>query len=139
MAGKDFLEPSSATLPCKGAGKRSRLTPSSETQTVKADSADTFAANRAVGRLALAVAAASGESRRARVHEAGSLRVRFPNGTSTGTLDAVIVNTAGGMTGGDRFDIDIDSRRRRPADRDHRCSGKNLPLARAGRGDRRES
>ncbi len=74
-----------------------------------ADSADgkIFAANRAVGRVALAIAAAAGESRRARVHEAGSLRVRFPNGTSRATLDAVIVNTAGGMTGGDRFDIDL--------------------------------
>jgi urease accessory protein len=66
-----------------------------------------FAGNRAVGRVALAVAAVSGASRRRRVHEAGSLRVRFPNGAGRGTLDAVIVNTAGGMTGGDRFDIDI--------------------------------
>jgi urease accessory protein len=66
-----------------------------------------FAGNRAVGRIALTVAASGSGSRRARVHEAGSLRVRFPNGTSRGTLDAVIVNTAGGMTGGDRFDIDM--------------------------------
>jgi urease accessory protein len=67
-----------------------------------------FAGNRAVGRIALTVAGGGGSgSRRARVHEAGSLRVRFPNGTSSGTLDAVIVNTAGGMAGGDRFDIDM--------------------------------
>jgi urease accessory protein len=46
--------------------------------------------------------------RRSRVHEAGSLRVRFPNGISRDTLDAVIVNTAGGMAGGDDFGIDID-------------------------------
>ena len=74
-----------------------------------ADSTDgkIFAANRAVGCVALAVAAVAGESRRTRVHEAGSLRVRFPNGTSRAALDAVIVNTAGGMTGGDRFDIDM--------------------------------
>ena len=74
-----------------------------------ADSPDgkIFAANRAVGRVALAVAAVAGESRRARVHEAGSLRVRFPNGTSRAALDAVIVNTAGGMTGGYCFDIDM--------------------------------
>ncbi len=74
-----------------------------------ADSTDSkiFAANRAVGRIAFAVAAVAGESRRARVHEAGSLRVRFPNGTNRATLDAVIVNTAGGMTGGDRCDIDM--------------------------------
>ncbi len=66
-----------------------------------------FAGNRAVGRVALAVAAASGVSRRKRVHEAGALRVRFPNTTDKSNLDAVIVNTAGGMAGGDRFDIDV--------------------------------
>jgi urease accessory protein len=66
-----------------------------------------FAGNRAVGRIAFTVAAGLGGSRRGRVHEAGSLRVRFPNGASQATLDAVIVNTAGGMAGGDRFAIDI--------------------------------
>ena len=68
---------------------------------------DVFAGNRASGRVAFAVAADSGESRRRKVHEAGSLRVRFPNASSKTTLDAVLVNTAGGMTGGDRFDIDV--------------------------------
>ncbi len=68
----------------------------------------TFAANRATGHIALSVIATRGLSRRARVHEAGSLRVRFPNGQSDGALDAVIVNTAGGMTGGDRFDLDFE-------------------------------
>jgi urease accessory protein len=67
-----------------------------------------FAGNRAVGRVAFTVAAGPGGSRRGRVHEAGSLRVRFPNGNSHAALEAVIVNTAGGMTGGDRFDIDIE-------------------------------
>ena len=42
------------------------------------------------------------------MHESGSLRVRFPNGLSRDTLDAVVVNTAGGMTGGDDFGIDIE-------------------------------
>jgi urease accessory protein len=68
----------------------------------------TFAANRAVGRIALAVDVTLGVTRRQRVHETGSLRVRFPNQDMPGTLDAVIVNTAGGMTGGDRFDIDVE-------------------------------
>ena len=66
-----------------------------------------FAGNRAVGRVAFTVAAGPGGSRRGRVQESGSLRVRFPNGNSKTALEAVIVNTAGGMTGGDRFDIDI--------------------------------
>ena len=69
--------------------------------------AQTFAANRATGHIALAVAAAGGVTRRARVHEDGSLRVRFPNAAGD-ALEAVIVNTGGGMTGGDRFSIDIE-------------------------------
>jgi len=68
---------------------------------------ETFAGNRAIGRVAFTVAADSGESRRRTVHEAGSLRVRFPNAASKAALDAVIVNTAGGMAGGDRFGIDV--------------------------------
>jgi urease accessory protein len=68
---------------------------------------ETFAGNRAVGRIALTVDTMHGTTRRRRVHEAGSLRVRFPNHDEPGNIDAVIVNTAGGMTGGDSFDIDI--------------------------------
>jgi len=68
---------------------------------------EVFAGNRARGRIALAIGAAAGESRRLTVHEAESLRVRFPNAASRGALDAVIVNTSGGMAGGDRFDIDV--------------------------------
>jgi urease accessory protein len=66
-----------------------------------------FAGNRAVGRIALSVAAVAGVTRRKRVYEVGSLRVRFPNRNCQEALDAVIINTAGGMTGGDRFDIEI--------------------------------
>jgi urease accessory protein len=66
-----------------------------------------FAGNRAAGRIALSVKAEEGVSRRGRVHEAGMLRVRFPHAETRGVLDAVIINTAGGMTGGDRCSIDI--------------------------------
>jgi urease accessory protein len=71
-----------------------------------AETAATFAANRAVGRIALAVKASAGVTRRARVREEGSLRVRCP-GPPAGELEAVIVNTAGGMAGGDRFSFDV--------------------------------
>ena len=40
------------------------------------------------------------------MHEDGALRVRFPN-ASPDALEAVIVNTGGGMTGGDRFAVEI--------------------------------
>ena len=73
---------------------------------VRAIEQDTFAANRARGAIVLAVAATDGVTRRTRVHESGSLRVRFPN-THDG-LEAVIVNTGGGMTGGDDFAVEID-------------------------------
>jgi urease accessory protein len=69
--------------------------------------AEIFAGNRAIGRIALSVAATANGSHRERVHEAGALRVRFPNVASKDTLDAVMVNTAGGMTGGDHFDIGV--------------------------------
>jgi len=67
----------------------------------------TFLANRATGHIGLSVAAHEGVTRRVGVHEHGSLRARFPN-THDGALEAVIVNTGGGMTGGDRFTVDID-------------------------------
>ena len=47
-----------------------------------------------------------GVTRRRHLHESGSLRVRFPSPEAEG-LSAVFVNTAGGIAGGDRFDIEI--------------------------------
>jgi len=66
-----------------------------------------FAGNRAIGRIALSAVADAGGSRRRRVHEEGALRVRFPNVAGRDALEAVLVNTAGGMAGGDRFDLDV--------------------------------
>ena len=65
-----------------------------------------FAANRARGAVAFDVYLADGKTRRRHLHESGSLRVRFPSPEDDG-LSAVFVNTAGGVAGGDRFDIDI--------------------------------
>jgi urease accessory protein len=67
---------------------------------------DVFAANRAAGRLALSVAASGGKTRRRNVYEDGPLRVRFPNSAGA-ALEAVIVNTAGGIAGGDRHRLDL--------------------------------
>jgi urease accessory protein len=71
-----------------------------------ADLARTFAANRAVGGIVLAVRSSAGLTRRSRVREEGSLRVRCP-GPASGEIEAVIVNTAGGVAGGDRFTLDV--------------------------------
>jgi urease accessory protein len=76
------------------------------TVTTAANEENIFAANRATGHIVLRVAALGGRTRRTDVHEDGSLRVRFPNATGE-ALEAVIVNTGGGMTGGDRFAVEI--------------------------------
>ena len=65
-----------------------------------------FAANRARGAVAFDVQLQDGATRRRHLHESGSLRVRFPSPEGEG-LSAVLVNTAGGIAGGDRFDIEI--------------------------------
>jgi urease accessory protein len=65
-----------------------------------------FAANRARGTVAFDVQLQDGATRRRHLHESGSLRVRFPSPKGQGLL-AVFVNTAGGIAGGDRFDIEI--------------------------------
>jgi urease accessory protein len=75
------------------------------TDTTRAISA-TFAANRAQGAVRFDVKSQDGVTRRGNLHESGSLRVRFPSPEGEG-LSGVFVNTAGGIAGGDRFDIDI--------------------------------
>lgn len=65
-----------------------------------------FEANRARGAVRFDVHARDGVTRRGALHESGSLRVRFPSPEDEG-LSGVFVNTAGGVAGGDRFDIEI--------------------------------
>jgi urease accessory protein len=66
----------------------------------------TFAANRAAGAVALEVALRAGATRRVRVGESGSLRLRCP-GHAGPIMEAVTINTAGGTAGGDRFAFDV--------------------------------
>jgi urease accessory protein len=65
-----------------------------------------FDANRARGAVRFDVHARDGVTRRGILYESGSLRVRFPSPEDEG-LSGVFVNTAGGVAGGDRFDIEI--------------------------------
>jgi len=73
---------------------------------VAAKSERIFAANRAHGSVVFSVKQAGGKTRRAGVHEAGSLRVRCP-GAPAAELEAVLINSAGGIAGGDTFALDI--------------------------------
>jgi urease accessory protein len=65
-----------------------------------------FEANRARGAVRFDVLVRDGVTRRGTLHESGSLRVRFPSPEGEG-LSGVFVNTAGGIAGGDRFDVEI--------------------------------
>jgi urease accessory protein len=63
---------------------------------------------RAVGRVSFAAAAVNGRTRPMRIEESGSMRIRLPKGEGAG-LDAVLVNTAGGIACGDRFAVEIEA------------------------------
>jgi urease accessory protein len=65
-----------------------------------------FAANRAEGAVNFEVHQIDSLTRRGPLHESGSLRVRFPSPEDEG-LSAVLVNTAGGIAGGDRFEVAV--------------------------------
>ena len=67
---------------------------------------DVFAANRAVGRIALVGRGAGGVTRRRRCLRRRSA-ARAVSERQAGALEAMIVNTAGGIAGGDRHDLDI--------------------------------
>jgi urease accessory protein len=72
----------------------------------EAENRTLFAGNRAHGRVCLALAATPRGTRRIATREEGSLRVRFPR-VGAGAPEAVFVNTAGGIAGGDRFAIEL--------------------------------
>lgn len=68
----------------------------------------TFAANRATGTVRFDVRNHEGVTRQNRLYEAGSLRVRFPHSDGD-DLTAMLVNNAGGIGGGDRFNVAIEA------------------------------
>lgn len=65
-------------------------------------------ANRAEARLVLAARSGPGGTRLETLREGGGYRIKFPE-TDEG-LQAVIVNTGGGLLGGDRIDLAITAR-----------------------------
>ena len=70
--------------------------------------ADPLVSIRARGLVSFTAGLSDGVTRRVNVREEGALRVRFPR-EQTGRLDAVLVNVAGGMAGGDYSKIEIEA------------------------------
>lgn len=71
-----------------------------------------------------------------RVYQQGALRARFPNGTAGQPPEAVLLNLAGGLTGGDRLDMAVRLHERAEAvvstqscERIYRSSGSDAVVA----------
>ncbi|MBX9590407.1 MAG: urease accessory protein UreD [Hyphomonadaceae bacterium] len=62
---------------------------------------------RTEGSLRLGFVQGAGETRIGTLRQAGAVRVRFPRPAEGAAPEAVLLNTAGGLTGGDRIDIDV--------------------------------
>jgi urease accessory protein len=63
---------------------------------------------RAEGRLSLVVKRSGSRSAIDRLAEAGPLRVRFPRITDKDRLEAILINSAGGIVGGDVLQYEIE-------------------------------
>ncbi len=63
---------------------------------------------RARGAVRIAARARAGRSHIAKAYQSGSSKVRFPRQFDTDVPEAVLLNTAGGITGGDRFEVACD-------------------------------
>ncbi len=63
---------------------------------------------RAQGTARLAFSAKSGRTQVFRSYQEGALKVRYPRQFDSEVPEAVLINTAGGITGGDRYSIDLD-------------------------------
>jgi len=62
---------------------------------------------RTEGSVCLSFAHREGGTALAGLRQSGAARVRFPKPAAGDTPEAVLLNTAGGLTGGDRIDIDV--------------------------------
>jgi urease accessory protein len=62
---------------------------------------------RSVGKVGLKVFRRDGIDAVADLHQAGCGRILFPHQVEGAPLEAVVVNTGGGLTGGDRFDVAV--------------------------------
>lgn len=72
------------------------------------DSHDALAAQRVAARGELVVGFDRGRTCLRRLHQRGAAKIRFPR-LADASLEAVLINTAGGLTGGDRLDWDVEA------------------------------
>jgi urease accessory protein len=64
---------------------------------------------RAIGELRLSVKRAGADTALDGLRQAGCLKARFPRRVTPGWLDAVMLNTGGGVAGGDRLSVAVEA------------------------------
>jgi len=69
---------------------------------------EALASQRVAGSAGLACFLRDGRTRLRRLHQDGAARIRMP-ATDGGPLEAVLINTAGGLTGGDRLGWSVEA------------------------------
>jgi urease accessory protein UreH len=62
---------------------------------------------RTEGSVRLGFVRAEGQTAVASLRQSGAARVRFPKPVAGDDPEAVLLNTAGGLTGGDRIDVEV--------------------------------
>jgi urease accessory protein len=75
------------------------------TMTTQRPAIESLKSQRVAARGELAVAASNGRTRVARLYQEGAAKIRLPRGPEA---EAVLINTAGGLTGGDRLCWDVE-------------------------------
>lgn len=65
---------------------------------------------RASGKTRIAVGVRDGKTVLKDLYQQGSMKARFPRVFGTGGPEAVLINTAGGLTGGDAMTVEIEAR-----------------------------
>lgn len=68
-----------------------------------------LAPGRARGRARIGFVAAAGETRLHENFQSGSAKIRLPRGVSATGMEAILLNTAGGLTGGDRIVYEVEA------------------------------
>ncbi len=84
------------------------MTMSAATLLSEHGTADGVGLQRADGRARLVIGRSGTVSRLERLFQEGAAKVRFPKVPAGAPPEAVLINTAGGLTGGDRFSVDAD-------------------------------
>ena len=74
-----------------------------------------------------------GKSRIQRMFQEGSAKIRVPRDGDRRALEAVLINTSGGLTGGDRLDWEIEAQAGSHLTLDHAGLRKGLPVVRRRR------